>query len=583
MNLPPNRFSRLWLIFSLLVIFILAACTDFEAEEGYNIASVNSDLSGEVNILFVFNAFQYSNLQTYYGTLDFGGLLARDIANELGWSDFTWNENVVSGEYVLGVTQEFRNAADFYNNILTDIDPVSEGQIIEVAPETIPIGINRQDGLFNTVYTIYFLSGSRETYLFPIHFVATLPGIIVETNGDIGEDGQIFWYETFQAEEHYAVNAMLSEYEVAFGADLAAATNNLFTITVTAPASQLELLARLTRSGNTEQILAERWAESLGLGTYVVDSHNQSGRQSITLTSTFANRQALIDQINQIPLFGDMRVQTDDLLFSSGLTLQGTLNAWEEAFDQPDSISLKVQMPGEIMDENGEKTGTNEQEWVWNAATDTPIHLSSALLTDYQVDVHTNLATHELAFTLTTDPAQLAQFAAANPEQTPAEAVANLLTSNIGLTEFAVTEGEEEGQQWVQVSTEFASITALTDYLNGLPLFSNLVISQTQAGLQTQYTLEGAMQPANGTNPIAFYVFMPGKLLESNGEASDSHLIWRQTDEEITLAATSQDALWRQPAFLGGASILLVCLCGGTLLAVGGVTYSLRRKRTRLA
>lgn len=587
MNLHPKRFSRFWLIFSLLVIFILAACGSFDAEEAYQTVVINPDLSGQAEFLLVMNSYQFSNVQVYYNDyVNTGSLLAYDVAQALEWPDYTWSEDVVDGEYVLYLVTDFYSKADFEANIMVDVD-VPDSQIADNVPSSIPPGLERQDGLFNTIYTLFYISNPPDNQQFPIHVVATLPGTVVDTDGTIGTENksQVFWFDTYQVENNYVASAMMSDYDVAFGADLAAATNNQLTVSVSAPAEQLAQLARIHRTGDTAQILGEQWAGSLGLDNFEVASRNESGRQIITLSTAFTNRQALLDQMNQIPLFSDMALASDDMLFNSGLTLQGTLVPSEEAFGQPDSIKLTVQMPGEIVDENGEKTGVNEQEWVWSAAANKPIHVSSALLTDYAVDIHADIATHDLAFTLTTDPAQLAQFAAANSTQTPAQALAAVLTANLNLTDFEVSEGEQSDQQWVKISTNFTSTTALSAYLNNLPLFSNISISETQDGLQTQYILTGTFEPNAGENaiPIAFHVAMPGELVENNGSATANQIVWQQNTTALPLNATSQDAIWRQPLFLGGTGLALACLCGVVLLGVGGVAVGIRRKRAGTA
>lgn len=582
MKVKITVFSRFWLMFSFLIVFILAACGGFDAESAYQAVTVNPDLSGTADFLIIMNSYQYSNIQLYYNEyVNTGAYLAYDVAQGLGWPDYTYSEDVIDGEYVLLVSTEFYSALDFDNNILGEF----EGDVNNIAidaPSSIPSGIDRRDGLFNVIYTISFWTSPLEQS-FPVNLSAKLPGTVIATDGDVASDdaAQVFWSISSESEDHFAVNGMLTDYDVVFEADFAVATDNQLVVSVSAPVAELQELARFYGTGNVAQVLGDEWADRLGLEGVDVSGRTESGRQIITLTTTFANRQALLDQMNQIPLFSSMSMAGDNALFNSGLTLQGTLVPSKEEFGRPDTIRLKVNMPGEIVAENGEATGSQVQEWVWDGAANKPIRVSSALLTDYQIDVHADIAAYRLIFTLTTEPDQLVQFAADDSNQSAGQNLATILATNLSLTDFDVREGEETGQAWLEISTTFTDITTLANYLNELPLFSHFAISESRNGLQTHYALEGALQPTNsGGGPITFYVSMPGNLLDSSGQedGNSDQLVWQQTSEPVSVVATSQ-AMALQPSFLlGGFGVLGVCLCGVVLLGGGGVFFVLRRK-----
>jgi hypothetical protein len=374
MNNRTSPLCLVWLTRILLLmtaVFFLTGCGSFNAEAGYYVVKVNPDLSGEVSMTLFMTPGQYNDIGWYYGdfvTTD--SRLAYDIAQQLGWENYTWDKRVEMGRHVMVVTAPFANPRQYATELLDTLSPNDMPQGSGGAADSVPSGIHQVDGLFNRTYSMSNILPGERNARFPVYYLVSLPGSVVATDGDV-EQQVVMWARPTQPQYFYVVSAALHQYDVRFDIDFSEADEAVLAVTVLATRADLDRAAGVyggDAAANANQTLANVWARNLGLIDYELSTQVEGGRTALTLTSVYASRQELVGHLNTIPLFEDMAVKVGSSFLSNDLILSGTLAPLDEQYGRPNSVTLTVNMPGPILaDELNDEAPpeTNAQSYVW--------------------------------------------------------------------------------------------------------------------------------------------------------------------------------------------------------------------------
>lgn len=193
-----NNHGTRWIYCILFMcVALLTGCVgSFTADYGRQILRVNEDLSGTFTRGMALSDYDWNQAAMYYNDGEPSDAIARSIAQNMEWLEFTHVYYQEGGYHWVEVTTEFASPDELFVLIESVTSDKPEGSGGSGSESDLPYyDITREDGFFQDTYhlqgTLLPLGNTGAAY--EATYYAQLPGEIVETNGRILENNMVAW------------------------------------------------------------------------------------------------------------------------------------------------------------------------------------------------------------------------------------------------------------------------------------------------------------------------------------------------------------------------------------------------------
>lgn len=345
---------------NLIFIFfatLLVGCFGIDIEQYRVLAAVKPDLTG---VYAVSAKITESEVQSYAETHELTDIqsiangMANDIADKLGWT-FPYEVDYGSdGEYfLLGLKVNFNDLETFCAFFpAADSDTESKAKNTLGSENIYPCDLSTSSTPYTEVYTF---SDTVYPGTIPGELTILLPGSIADTNGsrkntpELGENGvSWFWNDQDVAVPMYLVTAGLVDFDLEVSVTAGNDGNTDITVKVTAPIEVANQATTLYPSGDPLQGLADRLAAGLNLSNYEVSAKPAGSQAEIILKISGLSAVEVESVLAQTGLMNDVSMNADAGLFKGTYEFSGDLAPWHGGFGYPDSLTLTVNLPGQV-------------------------------------------------------------------------------------------------------------------------------------------------------------------------------------------------------------------------------------------
>lgn len=354
------QLSRL-LLFGCLV-FCLMGCA--VPDVAYRTAEFKDDLSGNYSIAMGYDLYNYSLLQDQYGTNPAYGL-AQDIASNRGLGDYDYESFTDESYWWIVVTTEFANVNEFDALFVTtdlELDPT-------VYPYTLTGGdeaLFRRQYIHEGTWIASSDSGFSETWSqVDSHYIARLPGTIVETNGEILQNGKVQWDLPFYSHTPYRlvtevrrVSDLTLHHHIKVQEDL----SGTYTLRFGFIPTEYTALQEYVGTNDPARALATTLAQRLGWQNYTSTVREDPGMTWVEISApytTLTDLQSLYTVSSTLP-----RTPASISLVQSEHTYRLTFSPITPFADEVNVRSIfTAELPGELVTTNGTEEPTGIVQW----------------------------------------------------------------------------------------------------------------------------------------------------------------------------------------------------------------------------